>query len=238
MAEAAEDFSVHRFVRELFEDLSLTLPSLGCRFEGNVTPNRLTVNGRPVFLKNKLFLLFADLCSHTSKLSVRFRPSRHGTSLMLGFVCDPFGGSTGLPSWDAALFEEFSSPEGSGVRLSLPEGQPLDAGPPIHWQQLAQLYGGAANGQRMLEHVLTRCQVLVPELEAAIASADGPTILRAAHTLKGAARGVTAETVAEAALQIEMLGRSGEVSTAAELFQNLLVAYDEMIQWVKQGPQP
>src|SRR5262245_47835147 len=127
MAEAAEDFSVHRFVSELFEDLSLTLPSLGCRFEGIVTPSGLMVRGKPLYLKNKLFLLFADLSSHSSKLTVKFRPSRREVDLILGFVCDPFGGSTGLPGWDAGLFEEFSSAEGSGFRLRLPSGTPLDS---------------------------------------------------------------------------------------------------------------
>jgi HPt (histidine-containing phosphotransfer) domain-containing protein len=236
MAEAAEDFSVHRFVRELFEDLSLTLPSLGCRFEGTVTPNALTVRGRPVYLKNKLFLLFADLCSHTSKLTVRFRPTRRGDDLVLGFVCDPFGGSSGLPGWDAGLFEEFSSTEGAGFRVVLPSGTPLDVGPPVHWNQLAQLYGSAVNGRRMLDNFLERCRTLVPELDKAIRAGDGPEILRTAHTLKGAARGVTAQAVAEAALQIEMQGRSGDLSTSGQLFQALLVAYDELTRWIKEDP--
>jgi HPt (histidine-containing phosphotransfer) domain-containing protein len=236
MAEAAEDFSVHRFVRELFEDLGLTLPSLGCRFEGVVTPNALTVRGRPVYLKNKLFLLFADLCSHTSKLSVRFRPSRRGDDLVLGFVCDPFGGSTGLPGWDAGLFEEFSSPEGAGFRVCLPAGSPVDMGPPVDWDQLAQLYGGAANGRRMLDNFLDRCRTLLPELDRAIHEDDGPEILRTAHTLKGSARGVTAQAMAEAALQIEMQGRSGDLAASSQLFQALLVAYDELTRWIKEEP--
>ncbi len=236
MAEAAEDFAVHRFVRELFEDLGLTLPSLGCGFEGIVTPNDLTVRGRQVFLKNKLFLLFADLASRSSKLRVQFRPSRVAEDLVLGFVCEPFTGSSGLPGWDSALFEEFSSDEGSGFRLVLPPGAPLNSGPPVHWQQLGQLYGGLSNGRRMLEGVMERCRGLLPQLDKAIQTGDGPEILRTAHTLKGAARGVTARPLAETALQIEMVGRSGDLSAASTLFQELLVAYDELIQWIRQGP--
>jgi len=236
MAETAEDFAVHRFVRGLFEDLSLTLPSLGCLFEGVVTPNGLTVRGRQVYLKNKLFLLFADLASRSTKLRVQFRPSRSEDELVLGFVCDPFGGSTDLPGWDASLFEEFASPEGSGFSLRLPQGTPLDAGPPVHWEHLAQLYGSMTNGRRMLDNVVQRCRDLLPQLDKAIQSGDGPEILRTAHTLKGAARGVTAQSLAEAALQIEMLGRSGDLSTAPALFQDLLVTYDEMTRWVNLGP--
>jgi HPt (histidine-containing phosphotransfer) domain-containing protein len=238
MAETAEDFSVHRFVSELFEDLSLTLPSLGCRFEGTVTASGLTVHGRQVFLKNKLFLLFADLASRVSKLGVQFRPSRHDNDLILGFVCHPFDGSVGLPSWDAALFQEFRSSEGSGFRLSLPAGPPMDAGPPVHWDQLAQLYGGAVNGRRMLDQVLIRCRTLLPELDSAIHDGDSPQILRIAHTLKGAARGVTAQALAEAALQIEMLGRAGDLSAAMPLFEKLLVSHNELVRFVKEGPAP
>jgi len=238
MAETAEDFSVHRFVRELFEDLSLTLPSLGCRFDGVVTPSGLTVRGRQVYLKNKLFLLFADLSSHTAKLTAHFHPARVEDQLLLGFVCDPYAGSSGLPGWDAALFQEFRSDEGAGFRLSLPEGKPLDVGPPVHWDQLGQLYGGTVNGQRMLVSVLNRCRALLKELDEAIQVGDGAQILRTAHTLKGAARGVTAQAVAEAALQIEMLGRSGDLAAAPALFRELLLTYDALTLFVKEGPAP
>jgi len=237
MAETSEDFAVHRFVQELFEDLTLTLPSLGCRFEGTVTANALTVHGRAHFLKNKLFLLFADMAARTPRLEVRFRPSVGPTGLVLGFFCTPFDEPTSLPTWDRELLEAFSSSEGQGFRFSLPEGKPLDMGPPIHWRQLAQLYGGTANGQQVLDYFLVRCKTLLPDLGAAIAASDGPAVLRVAHTLKGSARGVTAQALAEAALQLEMLGRSGNLTGAADLYKALLVTYDEVIHWVREGQQ-
>lgn len=239
MAETSEDFSVHRFVQELFEDLSLTLPSLGCRFDGTVTPSALTVHGPALFLKNKLFLLFADLSAQTNTLAVKFRPALKGENLVLGFACKPFEANRAstLPTWDAQLFETFDSAEGSGFQLVLPIGQPLEVGPPVHWRELAQLYGGPGNGRKVLDHFLVRCRSLLPDLDAAIRAGDGPAVLRAAHTLKGSARGVTAQALAEAALQLEMLGRSGDLSAAGDLYKDLLVTYDEFIHWVREGQQ-
>jgi len=239
MAESSDDFSVHRFVQELFEDLSLTLPSLGCRFEGMVTPSALTVHGRTLFLKNKLFLLFADLSSQCPTLTVKFRPALRGTDLVLGFGCQPFDANrvTTLPTWDKELFSLFHSAEDQGFQIVLPSGKPLEVGPPVHWRELAQLYGGQGNGRKVLDHFLVRCQSLLPDLDAAIQASDGPAVLRVAHTLKGSARGVTAQALAEAALQLEMLGRSGDLTAATDLYKDLLVTYDEFIHWVREGQQ-
>jgi HPt (histidine-containing phosphotransfer) domain-containing protein len=239
MAETSEDFAVHRFVQELFEDLTLTLPSLGCRFEGVVTANSLTVHGRAHFLKNKLFLFFADLAAQAPRLTVRFRPAIRGDHLLLGFVCQPFdpAAAQAVATWDPDLLETFVSEEGTGFRLSLPSGAPLEIGPPVHWHQLAQLYGGAVNGQQVLDHFLMRCRSLLPELDVAIKAGDAPNVLRAAHTLKGSARGVTAVALSEAALQLEMLGRSGCLTGANDLYKDLLVTYDDFIVWVQKGHQ-
>ena len=116
MTERPEDFSVHRFVRELFEDLSLTLPSLGCQFHGDVTANALTAHGNQTLLKTKLFLLFADLATRSPLLDVKFRPSIQDENLQLGFFCEPFSTEwTALPRWDGSLFETFASGEGHSI---------------------------------------------------------------------------------------------------------------------------
>ena len=237
MAEAQEDFAVHRFVQDLFEDLSLTLPSLGCAFVGTVTANSLVVKGPAQILKNKLFLLFADLASGTSTLTVRFVPAVSGSDLVLEFVCRPFDPAMAslLPGWDPERFTMLADTEGLGFQFVLPAGRPLELGPPVHWRQLAQLYGGSAHGLQVLEHFVVRCRTLLPDLEAAIKTGDGPHILRAAHTLKGSARGVTANALAEAALRLEMLGRSGDLTAASDLYKALLVTYDEFILWVREG---
>jgi len=234
MAESAEDFSVHRFVQALFEDLSLTLPSLGCRFQGTVTPSALTVRGLQLFLKNKLFLLFADLASKTPELAVKFRPSTSGLDLSLGFFCEPFDEeqTKTFPAWDSQIFETFTSLEGNGFRFLLPTGRPIELGPPVNWRNLAQLYGGEANGKKVLDHFMVRCQTLIDGLKQALEANDSPTVLRLAHTLKGASRGITAQALAEAALQLEMLGRSGSLVSGMTLYEGLLATHREFVTWI------
>jgi HPt (histidine-containing phosphotransfer) domain-containing protein len=237
MTETSEDFSVHRFVRELFEDLGLTLPSLGCQFRGEATANALVAHGRQAFLKTRLFLLFADLATKSQKLAVKFRPFSQAENLQLGFFCEPFSATdcVQMPRWDASLFEVFSSDEGQGFRFTLPAGVTHEAGPPVHWRELAQMYGGAANGRKVLDSFLERSETLLPDLKAAIEAQNPEVVLRLAHTLKGSARGVTAQALAEMALQLEMLGRSRDLSDAPDLYKALLVTYDEFINWVREG---
>ncbi len=237
MTETSEDFSVHRFVGELFEDLGLTLPSLGCQFRGGVTANALTAHGQQALLKTKLFLLFADLATKSRKLDVKFRPFSQGENLQFGFFCEPFSAADcqHLPRWDASIFETFVSDEGQGFRLTLPAGAPLEVGPPVHWRELAQMYGGGANGRKVLDSFLERSETLVGNLKAAVESRNPELVLRLAHTLKGSARGVTAQALAEAALQLEMLGRSRDLTEAPDLYKALLVTYDEFIHWVREG---
>lgn len=190
-----------------------------------------------LFLKNKLFLLFADLSGHISSLSVKFLPAVKGPDLILGFSCRPFDAKRvlALPTWDRELFSVFESEEDQGFQLSLPSGKPLEVGPPVHWRELAQLYGGQGNGRKVLDHFLSRCQTLLPDLDAAIQASDGSAVLRVAHTLKGSARGVTAQALAEAALQLEMLGRSGDLAAAPALYKDLMVTYDAFLHCVREG---
>lgn len=235
MATACEEFSVYRFVRDLFEDLCLTLPSLGCAFVGTATPSALTVCGEVQSLRNKLFLLFADLASRSPTLSVKFQPNRLGSDLEMDFLCTPFDASAirTLPSWDANLFSVLTT--GPGLALTLPAGSPQEVGPPIHWSELGQRYGGMANGKQVLDLFLERCQILLPALRAAIDSGQAPEVLRAAHTLKGTARGATAHALAEAALQLELAGRSGDLTAAPDLYKALTDTYDGLIRWVQEG---
>lgn len=235
MPETVEEFGVHRFVQDLFEDLNLTLPSLGCTFEGFVTWNALTGQGSLQRLRNKLFLYFADLATQSATLSVRCQPSVRGTALELDFLCNPFGeASRTLPAWDPELFQPLAPP-GSGFCLLVPLGSPPDLGPPLHWERLSELYGGPAQGRQVLDQFVARSATLMDDLASAIRAGDANTMFRAAHTLKGSALGVTAQGLAEAALQLEMRGRRGELESSDDLYKALRVAYDEFVAWVRKG---
>ena len=56
---------------------------------------------------------------------------------------------------------------------------------------------------------------LMHEVRAAVASADAALVGRAAHTLKGAVSNFGARGAADAALQLERIGRSGDLSNLA-----------------------
>jgi signal transduction histidine kinase/CheY-like chemotaxis protein len=66
----------------------------------------------------------------------------------------------------------------------------------------------------MIDLYLSSSPLLMQEIESAVAARDGEKISRAAHTLKGALKNMCAETCAEAAFQLEKIGKSGEVQQA------------------------
>jgi len=235
MSETVEEFAVHRFVQDLFEDLNLTLPALGCAFEGSVPWSALTGRGSVHSLRNKLFLYFADLATRSPTLSVTCQASVQGSGLELDFVCAPFEAlSAAVPAWDKALFHALANDAGFG--LVVPLGAPPNQGPTVDWRRLAELYEGEAQGRQVLDQFVGRSAVLVNELKKAIAAGDANGVFRAAHTLKGSARGVAALPLADAALQLEMLGRRGELTTVGDLYKAFKVAYDDFVAAAHKGP--
>jgi two-component system, sensor histidine kinase and response regulator len=73
----------------------------------------------------------------------------------------------------------------------------------------------------MIELYLTSSPLILTEIEAAVAARDCNKITRGAHTLKGVLMNMCATTCAEAALQLEMVGTSGEVERADQLLASL-----------------
>jgi len=53
------------------------------------------------------------------------------------------------------------------------------------------------------------------EIEASLAKSDGPTLVRAAHTIKGSSGNFGATQLARLALEIEMHGKAGNLAAAA-----------------------
>ena len=240
MAENLEDFAVFPFIQELFEDLSLTLPSLGCRFEGTVPPNDLTARARRVTLKNQLFLFFADLAQGHPVLTVKFTlaqlPQEAGYEwcFLLPKTFTPEFHPENLPSWQAD-FHRVLQAEGGGFALNLPMGSPLQVGPPIDWRELYRLYGSPQAGQEMLENFLRRSESILNDLTQQVKTQNASECFRLAHTLKGAARGVFALPLSTAALKLEMAGRGGDLQDAPQLLDDLNAVYKEMLEWYQRG---
>lgn len=59
------------------------------------------------------------------------------------------------------------------------------------------------------------------EIEAALAQQDGPTLIRAAHTIKGSSGNFGATQLARLALEVESHGKAGRLADAAAALPRL-----------------
>jgi signal transduction histidine kinase/CheY-like chemotaxis protein len=73
----------------------------------------------------------------------------------------------------------------------------------------------------MLDLYLSSSPLLMTEIESAIASRDADKLSRAAHTLKGVLKNMCANTCAEAASQLETIGKSDDVEQVDQCFTKL-----------------
>src|SRR5262249_37900930 len=62
---------------------------------------------------------------------------------------------------------------------------------------------------------------LLADVRAAVAAGDGATLKRAAHTLKGTASNFGAAAVVAAALELEMMGKRGDLAGAGPAYDRL-----------------
>ena len=85
------------------------------------------------------------------------------------------------------------------------------------WDAALESVGGdEAMLRELAEMFFAECPKLMQQIREHIASADGPELRRAAHTLKGAAHVFGAEAAAEAAHRLEEIGREAAFADAAE----------------------
>lgn len=75
---------------------------------------------------------------------------------------------------------------------------------------------------------------LVKELEAAIKQANAAEIKRHAHTLKGSSANIGAVDLPSLCLEMEGLGRDGDVKKAEALYPKVNQAYSELETAIKQ----
>jgi len=70
-------------------------------------------------------------------------------------------------------------------------------------------------------------------IEAAIAGSDAPRLERAAHSLKGAAGTMHAERVSALAGDLELMGRSGDLTMSGAAFSRLQVELESLRRQVQ-----
>lgn len=69
---------------------------------------------------------------------------------------------------------------------------------------------------------------MLAQIRQAIASGDASALEKSAHALKGSVANFGAEAAVAAALRLEMLGRSGQVKGASEIYGELEPAMKEI----------
>lgn len=98
------------------------------------------------------------------------------------------------------------------------------------WQQLRQLAGEDADFEaELLAMFLTDASSSLLQLEQAIAEHDIPATEELAHALRGASANVGASGLANAAAQLEHMARTGHVTGAIALLQDIR-GYCQQIQ--------
>ncbi len=75
--------------------------------------------------------------------------------------------------------------------------------------------------EELVRLFMDQCPINMKEIREAVAAGDANVLLRLAHTLKGAAMNLGALKVSEAAQSLEDQARTGDLGSAASLFENL-----------------
>ena len=92
----------------------------------------------------------------------------------------------------------------------------------------ARVEGDLELFEEMIELYLSSSPLLLTEIESAVASRDGEKINRAAHTLKGVLKNMCAATCADAALELETIGKSGDLQRAPQSLGTLKNEYQRL----------
>lgn len=129
------------------------------------------------------------------------------------------------------------------------EATALDASPAVNAESsVALVNGGLVHGEELLRRLsgdreavrlLARTFIqeihnLLPEMRRAIAERDVPLLRRAAHTLKGSAGIFAAGQVADAALRVESIAKTGNLDGIDEPFDRLLTLTEQLLPELAQ----
>ena len=121
------------------------------------------------------------------------------------------------------------------------KNQPLPASAEPAAIDFAELLARVEDDSSLLEELIELYREssprLLSELEAGVEGRDAQLVQRAAHTLKGALQNLSAASGAQAALQLETLGRSGNLDSAEQSLSELKRELDrlqaELTRWLK-----
>jgi CheY-like chemotaxis protein/HPt (histidine-containing phosphotransfer) domain-containing protein len=106
---------------------------------------------------------------------------------------------------------------------------------PLDLEALEDLFDGDRDFvQSLLEDFLDCAEEQLRELDGALSAGDAEATARTAHSIKGAAANLTAESVRAAALQVEQAGRAGDVDAAKRAANGLGDEVDAFRDWARR----
>jgi signal transduction histidine kinase/CheY-like chemotaxis protein/HPt (histidine-containing phosphotransfer) domain-containing protein len=127
----------------------------------------------------------------------------------------------GTPALSSRGVLRLPTPTSSPRPGSIP-GVPSPPPPPFDEKRLLARAGGdAALAQELAAVFLDECRGWLGDLDRAMAAGDGTELARAAHTIKGAVDHFGAAQLHDCALRLERVGRSGELTRAGEIADEL-----------------
>ena len=100
------------------------------------------------------------------------------------------------------------------------------------WDRAAferQIGGDSSLGDEIIGMFLEDCPVRVGEIRAAISNGDAPALVSSAHSLKGAAAYLAAQSLRERAADLERAGREQKLDAAPALLAALEAAVAELL---------
>lgn len=226
-------FDLYSFLRQLGEDLTLTLPQVGAQVRFDLKPFHLSARCDANHLKNSLFLGFYALAQSCSELTIQVTVSHWGDKARLMFTPAesqtwPGLGALNLPPGS----DLYPYGEAGGFLTEVPvvvepPSKPCDL------ERAEELYGSSSLAREVLHRFLGRLPEWMQALDSALSARDGAESLRLAHTLKGSARNALALPCAEAARRMEeaLQGQDWEETLAA--WPVLNQAVEELNRYLK-----
>ena len=236
--EYVTEFDIHTFILRFFEDLSLTLPSLGCKFQGETDVFNLSAVGDPNWLKNKLFLLFFDLANIHKELNFKFIISHRESRVHFFFRSqEPLGSlehPENLNSWDGTFFRVENQEEWAGVlTFDLPVGKSVfDASLPFDRRKALELYLQPETVDQVLGIFLSKVEDWLSGLDKSIEKGDHWEVFRLSHSLKGGARNIFALPLAAESGILESRARIQDLSEAPQMYAKIRRQYQELLDFL------
>ncbi len=124
------------------------------------------------------------------------------------------------------MLEKWYQPSQDGEERTL---QPIDT------DFLAEMTGGDETfTQELLQEFVESVPSLIQQVEESVQSADADSLARSAHTLKGSARAVGAQVLAEIAFRLERAGKEQNLAGAPDDLRNLHEEWQRVKQFIQQ----